>query len=167
MRVLINKSAVCINYHLYNAYIYIYIYIYTYIYITVFHNIRDNKITYHLYIIVQIFKRFKQSNSEAGDVRVEANLLETFTVIAQFLLKIQNIKTCDLEMKVKVMEVRHPQCCHLMGNIKIYIRKYTRLRLLSPFLRYQHFKLLTLKIRSKSWNTTFAMMQFDGEYLPT
>ena len=61
-----------------------------------------------------------KSNSTVETVRVEANLRETSTVIAQFLLQMHNKKMFDIKNAGESDEAQHPPWCNSMANIKMY-----------------------------------------------
>ena len=60
------------------------------------------------------------SNFTAGTVKVEANMSETATVIAQFVLQMYNKKLFDLENEWQSDRAQHPELCHSITNIEIY-----------------------------------------------
>ena len=68
-------------------------------------------------------------------VRVKANLPQISTVIAKFLLQMQNKKMFDLENEFKSSGAWLPQWSYSMADFKIHKRHYTFLDQISPFPR--------------------------------
>ena len=79
-----------------------------------------------------------KSNSTAGSVRVEADLLGTSTIIARFLLQMHYKKMSYLKNEGKNVEAQHLQLRHSMANIKIYKRRSFSLAIaISEILAFQ------------------------------